>query len=108
VTEAAVEPAGLTVHRPPNPGMGEQYPMTVAIDGRQVALLAPGQSATVALEPGAHRLRIGNTLFRSAIDFEIAAGERLTFEVLNRRNAATDFFALLGAGMWSISITRRA
>lgn len=102
-----LDSAELTIHRPPNPGMGEQYPMTIAIDGRKVALLAPAQSATVALEPGSHRLRVGNTLFRSAIDFEVAAGERLTYEVLNRRNAATDFFALLGAGMWSISITRR-
>lgn len=107
MSEISVETAALTVHRPVNPGMGEQYPMTIAIDGRQVALLAPGRSATVELEPGPHRLRVGNTLFRSAIDFEIAAGEQLTFDVLNRRNGATDFFALLGAGMWSISITRR-
>jgi len=107
VNEISAESAALTVRRPPNPGMGEQYPMTIAIDGRQVALLAPGQSATVALEAGTHRLRVGNTLFRSAIDVELAPGEQLTFEVLNRRNAATDFFALLGAGMWSISITRR-
>lgn len=107
MSESAVEPAGLTVHRPPNPGMGEQYPMTIAIDGRQVALLAPGQSASVALEPGPHRLRVGNTLFRSAIDLELSAGETLAFEVRNRRNAATEFFALLGAGMWSIAIERR-
>jgi hypothetical protein len=107
VNENPAATAALTVHRPVNPGMGEQYPMTVAIDGRQVALLAPGRSATVAVEPGTHRLRVGNTLFRAAIDFDIAEGEQLTFEVLNRRNAATDLFALLGAGMWSISISRR-
>jgi hypothetical protein len=87
--------------------MGEQYPMTIVVDGRGVALLGPGQSAIVALEPGGHRLRVGNTLFRSAVDFEVATGERLAFDVRNRRNGATDFFALLGAGMWSIAIERR-
>lgn len=98
--------ARLTVRRPVNPGMGEQYPMTIVVDAREVARLAPGQSATVALAPGAHRLRVGNTLFRAALDFEIAAGESLAFEVRNRRNAATELFALLGAGMWSIRISR--
>lgn len=107
MTESIEAPAALTVHRPLHPGMGEQYPMTIVVDDRQVALLAPGQSSTVALEPGEHRLRVGNTLFRSAIDIEIAAGEHLTFDVRNRRNAATDLFALLGAGMWSIAIERR-
>jgi hypothetical protein len=99
--------AELIVHRPPNPGMGEQYPMTIAVDGRDVALLAPGATATLALEPGPHRLRVGNTLFRSAVEFEAVAGERLAFEVRNRRNGATELFALLGAGMWSIVIDRR-
>ena len=107
MSEISVETAALTVHRPVNPGMGEQYPMTIVIDGRWIALLGPGQSATVALEPGDHRLRVGNTLFRSAVDFEVAAGERLAFDVRNRRNGATDLFALLGAGMWSIAIERR-
>lgn len=100
-------PARLTVERPPDPGMGEQYPMTIVVDERRVALLAPGQSATVALEPGEHRLRVGNTLFRATRAFEIAAGEHVAFEIRNRRNAFTEFFALLGAGMWSIAIDRR-
>jgi hypothetical protein len=45
--------------------------------------LAFGESVTIEVLPGRHRLRVHNTLFWKTIDFAIEPAERLEFQVIN-------------------------
>jgi hypothetical protein len=42
-----------------------------------------GQSATIEVKPGAHVLKVDNTLFRKRLAFTIEPGEHLEFSILN-------------------------
>ena len=48
------------------------------------AVLVFGQSVTLEIKPGAHLLRIHNTLVWKRINFTIEAGEHLNFTIINR------------------------
>ena len=66
----------------------------VSIDGTPVAELLYGQLFTMAIAPGAHRLRAHNTLVWKTLHCEINAGEHAHFNVVNRPGWGT--FAMLG------------
>ena len=69
------------------------------LDGRHLATLLWGDSITCELEPGPHRLRVHNTLVWKTIEFDVAAGDDLHVEIVNR--AAPGMLALValfGAG----------
>jgi len=42
-----------------------------------------GQSTTIEVKPGAHILKVDNTLFRKRLAFTIEPGEHLEFSILN-------------------------
>src|SRR4051812_15692841 len=48
------------------------------------AVLVFGQSVTLEVKPGAHVLRVHNTLVRKRVDFTIEPGEHLAFTIINR------------------------
>jgi hypothetical protein len=76
-------------------------------DGPKMTLLF-GQSFTVEVQPGTHRLRAHNTLFWKTIRFNVEAGEHLEFVVINRGGAATlAFLALIGAAPLYLTIQQR-
>ena len=54
------------------------------LDDHVRAVLTFGQSVTLEIQPGAHVLRVHNTLVRKRIEFTIEPGEHLGFTIINR------------------------
>ena len=79
----------------------------ISIDGRAAAELLFGQSFTVEIQPGAHRLRAHNTLVWKTIDCDLRPDERAKFEVVNRPGFGTyAMLSLLGSGPVYLSFQR--
>jgi hypothetical protein len=79
----------------------------VSVDGKDVAVLVHGQTATVALEPGAHKMRIHNTLVWKTVTFDAAPGEDVRFDIVNRAGFGTmALVATLGVGPIYLTVTR--
>jgi len=60
-----------------------QRQVFVRLDDAPRMALRFGETVTLDVEPGAHVLRVDNTLFRKRIPFAIEAGEHLEFSILN-------------------------
>lgn len=99
-------PCRLVVSRPPPDGLGDQYPITVSVDGKAVGQLAPGDRVGCELAPGRHRLHASNTLMRKALVFEGRPGEEARFVTRNRAGLGTTFFAAMGAGWLYVALER--
>ena len=76
-------PASVTVTRTAEDDFKSRQ-IIVSIDGEQIASLLWGDSITKDLEPGRHRVRFYNTLVWKTIEFTLAPGEQVFFEVINR------------------------
>ena len=71
----------------------------ISVDGRTVAELLFGQSFTMEVAPGPHRLRANNTLVWKNIQCDLKAGEHARFSVINRPGFGTlAMLSLLGGG----------
>jgi hypothetical protein len=71
----------------------------ISLDGKTVAELLYGQTFTISVETGAHRLRANNTLVWKTVDFNLAPGEHAHFSVVNRPGPGTyAMLSLLGTG----------
>ncbi|MGE3841185.1 MAG: hypothetical protein AB7I50_06330 [Vicinamibacterales bacterium] len=55
----------------------------VSLDGERLGTLMFGRELGRDCDPGAHRLRVHNTLCWRTLDFEIGPGEHLTFTTAN-------------------------
>jgi hypothetical protein len=81
--------------------------LIVSIDGREVATLLYGDSVRRDLEPGRHSLRVYNTLVWKTVEFTLAPGEQVFFEVVNRAGTSTYLVvAILGVGPLYVSVRR--
>jgi hypothetical protein len=97
---SAFPPGGAVVEREVDPGEVDDLRSTVTIgrthpsdcgqrqifarlDDHSRVTLAFGDSVTMEVLPGRHRLRVHNTLFWKTIDFAIEPAERLEFQVIN-------------------------
>src|SRR5215207_8969551 len=81
----------------------------VSVDGKTVAELLYGQSATVEVEPGPHRLRANNTLVWKTIACDLQPGEHARFDVVNRPGFGTYIMlSLLGGGPIYLTFERTA
>jgi hypothetical protein len=71
----------------------------ISVDGTTVAELLYGETATVQVPAGPHRLRANNTLVWKTLDVDLKPGEHATFEVVNRPGFGSfAMLSLLGAG----------
>lgn len=83
----------------------EKRVMIVKLDDAPLATLYYGKSATRVVQPGKHTLHVNNTFVWKNHKFEIAPGEHVTFQVINRSGKFTWFLvALMGAGPMYIDI----
>jgi hypothetical protein len=81
--------------------------VVVSLDGHKLATLLFGQTVTREVEPGAHWLRVHNTLVWKTVDFELAPEEHATFTVVNRSGFGTYLLlSLLGTGPVYLDVTR--
>ena len=75
--------------------------------GRTPGLCSLDESLTQEVEPGAHRLRVHNTLVWKTVDIELEAGEHARFTAVNRAGFGTySMLGFLGAGPLYVGLTR--
>jgi hypothetical protein len=99
--------AHLTVTRTSSADV-QQRQVIIKLDGEPFATLLYGQSATRAIEPGSHELRVDNTWVKKSIDFQIEEGEQVTYNVTNTAGRFTWWMvAALGAGPMYLKIERQ-
>lgn len=99
-------PATITITRTSESDFQSRQ-LVVSLDGRHLATLLWGDSVTCPLEPGAHRLRVHNTLVWKTVEFTLRPGEQAFFEAVNRTGPGTIFMTVcLGVGPLYVSVTR--
>ncbi len=101
-------PATVTTTRTSQQDVGTRQ-LVVSIDGKTVATLMWGDSATVELSPGPHRLRVSNTLVWKTANFTLAPGEQAFFEAVNRMGPGGVVMTMfLGVGPLYVTLRRMA
>ena len=81
--------------------------VVVTLDGRRLPDLLWGDSVTIEIAPGAHRLRVHNTLVWKTVDFALRPGEQVFFEVINRSGPGTlAMTVLFGIGPLYVTVRR--
>jgi len=100
-------PSQLTVTRT-SPADVQQRQVIIKLDGEPLAVLLYGQSKTQTVEPGGHQLRFEQYLVKKTVEFRIAEGEHVTYNVINKPGRFTWWMvAALGAGPMYMTIERR-
>ena len=105
-TRSGSDGATLTVTRAPADGLGDQYPISLRLDGERIGRLAPGERISRPIDAGEHRLRASNTLMGRSARFAAAPAERVEFLVRNRPGPGTGFFASLGAAWLYVGVEK--
>lgn len=103
-----VSTAWLTLRRTDDDDVQERE-VYVSLDGRKLGVLTFGDEATLEVAPGAHELRVHNTLSRKRLAFEAAPGQHVRVAVANV--AGRGFFStlfLFGAALMFTRVTREA
>jgi hypothetical protein len=96
----------LTVIRN-SPNDVKQRQVIVKLDGEPLAVLLFGQRAIRSIPPGSHELRFDNTWVKESVQFEIADGESITYNITNHAGRFTWWMvAALGAGPMYLTIER--
>ncbi|MCA1563767.1 MAG: DUF2846 domain-containing protein [Acidobacteria bacterium] len=81
--------------------------LVVSLDGERVGELLWGDSITVDVSPGTHRLRVHNTLVWKTLVFTVETGEQVYVEAVNRAAASTFFLvSILGVGPLYVTLRR--
>ena len=92
-----------------HPTDAQQRQVIARLDGGDKITLLYGDSVTVEVPAGGHKLRAHNTLIWRTVRFTVEPGEHLEFIVINKSPAwAFALLALLGAGPLFLKIERRS
>lgn len=85
-----------------------QRQILVRVDDGPTATLMFGERVTLEVGPGAHVLRVNNTLFWKRVPFTLEAGEHLEYAVVNRAGRFTlSFLAVMGVAPLYLTVERR-
>ena len=99
-------PAAVTVTRTSEEDVKTRQ-LVPSIDGITLTTLLWGDSITCELEPGRHRLRVHNTLVWKTVEFSLAPGEQVFFEVVNRNGFGTlAMTVVFGIGPLYVTVRR--
>lgn len=86
----------------------QQRQIYARIDDGPSHTLVFGNTVTLEVPPGDHRLRANNTLYWKTVTFSVAAGQQVEFALINRSGVfGLGFLALLGVAPLSLAIERR-
>ena len=105
---AAVAAAARLIVRRPADGVGDQYRISLKLDGAPIGSLGPGESVSREIAPGEHRLHASNTLMRKAATFAARPGEEARFLARNRPGPGSAVFAAFGAGWLYVALERES
>ncbi len=85
----------------------QQRQIIVKLDGEKVGEVFFGDTISVPVSPGHHRLRVDNTWNWKSFELDVAAGDHLKFQTVSRAGRFTWFLvSMLGAGPIYVSIER--
>ena len=98
----------ITISRT-HPTDAQQRQVIARLDGGDKITLLYGDSVTVEVPAGEHKLRAHNTLIWRTVRFTVEPGEHIEFIVINKSPAwAFALLAVLGAGPLFLKIERRS
>lgn len=99
-------PASVTVTRTSQEDFKSRQ-LIVWIDGVRTATLLWGDSITIDVEPGPHRVRVSNTLVWKTVGFHVEPGQQVFFEAINRTGFGTwPMMLVLGVAPLYLTIRR--
>jgi hypothetical protein len=102
------EDSALTVHRT-SPADMQERELYVSVDGSPNVILSYGDTVTIPLTPGHHRLRVHNTMSRRRAEFDVGPGEHVRFSAANVRGKNFGILAtFLGIGPVHTVLEREA
>ncbi len=80
----------------------------VSIDDQPASILRAGEEVALTVQPGTHRIKAHNTLFRKRVDVTLGPGEHATLAVINRAGFGTYsvFAFLFGGGPLYLTLKR--
>ena len=100
--------AQITIRRT-SPDDVQLRQVILKLDGKRVAELLYGDTVTIPVSPGRHRLRVDNTWNWKTLDLDITPGDHLKFLTVSRAGRFTWFLVgTLGAGPMYVSIERES
>jgi hypothetical protein len=85
--------ATLTVRRDSASDMQERE-LYVSVDGGKSSILRYGDSVTLPVSAGHHRLRVHNTISRRYAEFDAAPGDQVRFSASNVRGKGFGILAM--------------
>ena len=81
--------------------------IVVKLDGERVGELMYGETMTIPVKAGQHRLILDNTWNRKKLELDVSEGEHVKFQAVNRPGLFTWFLVgTLGAGPIYVSVER--
>jgi len=80
--------ATITIRRTSRSDIGHRE-IFFKLDDQDLGMLRFGEELTQEVEPGPHRLKADNTLFRKTLDITLTVGEHATFTAINRAGFGT-------------------
>ncbi len=78
-----LRPTVLTVHRT-SPEDVKVRQVILSLDDEKIATLLFGQTCSLEILPGRHRLRANNTLVWRTVEFDAPAGAQVRYSCVNR------------------------
>jgi hypothetical protein len=105
-SESSEEQASITIRRK-SPEDVQQRQIIVKLDGENVGELYYGDTISIRVTAGHHRLRVDNTWNWKTVELDAAAGDHLKFQAMSRAGRFSWFLvSMLGAGPIYVSIKR--
>jgi hypothetical protein len=107
VASAASEAEGTITIRRTSPDDVQQRQIIVKLEGESVGELFYGDTISIPVTAGHHRLRVDNTWNWKTLELDIKPGDRLKFQTVSRAGRFTWFLvSMFGAGPIYVSIKR--
>lgn len=98
----------ITVRRA-SPEDAQQRQVIVKLDGADIGELMFGETLTVSVAAGHHKLKVDNTWNSKTMDLEVNAGDHVRLQTVNRMGKLTWFLvSLFGAGPMYVSVERES
>jgi hypothetical protein len=105
-SESAEEQASITIRRK-SPEDVQQRQIIVKLDGENVGELYYGDTISIRVTAGRHKLRVDNTWNWKTVELDVVSGEHLKFQTMSRAGRFSWFLvSMLGAGPIYVSIKR--
>ncbi|MGB9467485.1 MAG: hypothetical protein WBR10_20420 [Candidatus Acidiferrum sp.] len=98
--------ASITIRRQ-SPEDVQQRQIVVKLDGESVGELFYGDTISIPVTAGHHRLRVDNTWNWKTVELDVSPGDHLKFQTMSRAGRLTWFLvSMFGAGPIYVSIQR--